>query len=206
MTGRRRDPGAPIVVSAYDLCAALYEHVNRFPRAQRTLIGRLILDEALRMMAALTLANRLADKREALEEASGRLDALRIAWAARRATQEPAVEGAWNTSRRNRAPHPARRNDKRRSANGESVLLEDVLDVGEGARSRVRDAGGCRFGSLERVVVAPPHGVLRVAVTCEPASRARVDRHVAAIGLGCLPFEHRDAIDQGAQAGADRVA
>lgn len=79
MTGRRRDPGAPIVVSAYDLCAALYEHVNRFPRAQRTLIGRLILDEALGMMAALTLANRLADEREALEEGSGWLDALRIA-------------------------------------------------------------------------------------------------------------------------------
>lgn len=31
------------------------------------------------MLAALTLANRLADKREALAEASGRLDALRIA-------------------------------------------------------------------------------------------------------------------------------
>jgi hypothetical protein len=37
-----------------------------------------ILDEALRMLAALTMANRLADKREALAEASGRLDALRI--------------------------------------------------------------------------------------------------------------------------------
>ena len=79
MSDRRRDPGAPIVVSAYDLAAALYEHVNRFPRAQRTLLGRLILDEALKLLAALTLANRLADKREALEEASGRLDALRIA-------------------------------------------------------------------------------------------------------------------------------
>lgn len=67
------------MVRAYDLCAALYAHVNRFPRAQRTLLGRLILDEALRMMAALTLANRLADKRGALEEASGHLDALRIA-------------------------------------------------------------------------------------------------------------------------------
>lgn len=35
MTGRRRDPGAPIVVSAYDLCAALYEHVSRFLRARQ---------------------------------------------------------------------------------------------------------------------------------------------------------------------------
>jgi hypothetical protein len=38
-----------------------------------------ILDEALRLMAALALANRLSDKCEALAEASGRLDALRIA-------------------------------------------------------------------------------------------------------------------------------
>lgn len=70
MTRRRHDPGAPIVVSAYDLCATLYEHVNRFPRAQRTLLGRLILDEALRMLTALTRANRLADKRQCLAEGS----------------------------------------------------------------------------------------------------------------------------------------
>ncbi|MBM3668207.1 MAG: hypothetical protein FJW90_12210 [Actinobacteria bacterium] len=69
---------APIIVRSYDLCAALYEHVDRFPRAQRTLLGRVILDEGLRMLTALSLANRLADKREALAEASGRLDALRI--------------------------------------------------------------------------------------------------------------------------------
>jgi len=25
------DPGAPIVGRSYDLCAELYEHVNRFP-------------------------------------------------------------------------------------------------------------------------------------------------------------------------------
>lgn len=62
MTRRRHDPGAPIVASAYDLCVALNEHVNRFPRAQRTLLGRLMLDEALRMPTALTLANWLADR------------------------------------------------------------------------------------------------------------------------------------------------
>lgn len=76
---RRNDPGAPIVMRSYDLCAELYQHVNRFPRAQRGLLGRVILDEALRMLAALTLANRLVNKTEALSEASGHLDALRIA-------------------------------------------------------------------------------------------------------------------------------
>lgn len=76
---RRSDTGAPIIVRAYDLCAALYEHVNRFPRAQRTLLGRLILDEALRVLASLTVANRLTNKRQSLEAASGHLDALRIA-------------------------------------------------------------------------------------------------------------------------------
>lgn len=79
MPSGRPDEGAPIVGLTYDLCGSLYEHVNRFPRAQRTLLGRVVLDEALRMLAALTVANRLADKREALAEASGRLDAVRIA-------------------------------------------------------------------------------------------------------------------------------
>ncbi|MGH2603817.1 MAG: hypothetical protein ACRDJ9_31085 [Dehalococcoidia bacterium] len=74
---RRNDDGAPIVVRAYDLCAALYAHVNRFPRAQRTLLGRMVLGEALRMLAALTVANRLVDKHQPLAEASGHLDALR---------------------------------------------------------------------------------------------------------------------------------
>lgn len=74
----RRDEGAPIVGRAYELCAALYEHVDRFPRAQRTLLGRVVLDDGLRMLTALARANRLADKRPALIEASGRLDALRI--------------------------------------------------------------------------------------------------------------------------------
>jgi len=42
----------PIVQRSYDLCVVLYEHVNRFPRAQRTLLGRVILDEALRMLVS----------------------------------------------------------------------------------------------------------------------------------------------------------
>lgn len=36
----RADDLVPIVGRSYDLCASLYEHVNRFPRAQRTLLGR----------------------------------------------------------------------------------------------------------------------------------------------------------------------
>lgn len=35
--GRRAADLIPIVQRSYDLCAGLYEHVNRFPRAQRTL-------------------------------------------------------------------------------------------------------------------------------------------------------------------------
>ena len=68
----------PIVQRSYDLCAGCYEHVNRFPRAQRTLLGRVILDDALQMLVLLTVANRRAQKVEGLAEASGRLDALRI--------------------------------------------------------------------------------------------------------------------------------
>ncbi len=68
----------PIVQRSYDLCARLYEHVNRFPRVERGLLGRVILEDALQMLVVLTVANRRDDKRQALGEASGRLDALRI--------------------------------------------------------------------------------------------------------------------------------
>lgn len=53
----------PIVQRSYDLCAGLYEHVNRFPRAQRTLLGRVMLDDALRTLVLLTTASRRAGKR-----------------------------------------------------------------------------------------------------------------------------------------------
>ncbi|MGH8584537.1 MAG: hypothetical protein ACREWG_17565 [Gammaproteobacteria bacterium] len=68
----------PVVQKSYDLCAGLYTQVNRFPRAQRGLLGRVILEDALAMLVSLTVANRRADKAETLREASGRLDALRI--------------------------------------------------------------------------------------------------------------------------------
>ena len=68
----------PVVQRSYDLCAGLYEHVNRFPRAQRSLLGRVILEDGLQMLVLLTVANRRREKVETLAEASGRLDALRI--------------------------------------------------------------------------------------------------------------------------------
>ena len=67
----------PVVQKSYDLCAGLYTQVNRFPRAQRGLLGRVILEDALVMLVLLTVANRRADKADSLREASGRLDALR---------------------------------------------------------------------------------------------------------------------------------
>jgi MutS domain I len=77
MTDRQEDL-IPVVQRSYDLCAGLYEHVNRFPRAQRTLLGRVILEDALQMLTLLTVVNRRTVKHEGLAEASGRLDALRI--------------------------------------------------------------------------------------------------------------------------------
>jgi hypothetical protein len=68
----------PVVERSSDLCAGLYEPVNRFPRAQRTLLGRVILEDALQMLVLRTVANRRTEKGETLAEASGRLDALRI--------------------------------------------------------------------------------------------------------------------------------
>jgi len=69
----------PVVQRSYDLCAGIYEHVNRFPRAQRGLLGRVVIDDALRLLALLTVANRLRERAGSLAEASGRLDAVRIA-------------------------------------------------------------------------------------------------------------------------------
>ncbi|MBM4270010.1 MAG: four helix bundle protein, partial [Deltaproteobacteria bacterium] len=63
---------------SYDLCVGLHEHVSRFPRAQRGLLGRAILDEGLRMLTLLAATNRAVDRLPGLTEASGRLDALRI--------------------------------------------------------------------------------------------------------------------------------
>ncbi len=69
----------PVVQRSYDLCASVYEHVNRFPRAQRGLFGRVVIDDARRMLALLTVATRLRERADSLAEASGRLDAVRIA-------------------------------------------------------------------------------------------------------------------------------
>lgn len=77
MGSRGRDL-IPVVQKSYDLCANLYTYVNRFPRAQRGLLGRVILEDALQMLVSLTVANRRVEKTETLHEASGRLDALRI--------------------------------------------------------------------------------------------------------------------------------
>jgi len=68
----------PVVQKSYDLCAGLYSYVDRFPRAQRGLLGRVMLEDALQMLVSVTVANRRANKMENLEDASGRLDALRI--------------------------------------------------------------------------------------------------------------------------------
>lgn len=77
MSARKADL-IPVVQKSYDLCAGLYAQVHRFPRVERGLLGRVILEDALQMLVALTVANRRSDKAETLREASGRLDALRI--------------------------------------------------------------------------------------------------------------------------------
>jgi hypothetical protein len=68
MGSRGRDL-IPVVQKSYDLCANLYAYVNRFPRAQRGLLGRVILEDALQMLVSLTVANRRAEKTETLHEA-----------------------------------------------------------------------------------------------------------------------------------------
>jgi 23S rRNA-intervening sequence protein len=69
----------PVVQRSYDLCAGLYQHVQRFPRVERGLLGRVMVEDALRLLVGLTAANRRREKATALMEAGGHLDALRIA-------------------------------------------------------------------------------------------------------------------------------
>jgi len=58
---RRDSELIPIVQRSYDLCVGLHEHVSRFPRAQRGLLGRAILDEVLPLTLAEGFADRLDD-------------------------------------------------------------------------------------------------------------------------------------------------
>jgi hypothetical protein len=69
----------PIVQRAYDFAVDLHGAVNRFPRAQKPLLGRELIGLALRLLLTLVTANRRRDKVPDLEEASGTVDALRIA-------------------------------------------------------------------------------------------------------------------------------
>jgi hypothetical protein len=61
----------PVLQRSYDLCAGLYEPVNRFPRAQRTLLGRVSLEDALQMLVLRTVANRRTEKRSISRRCSG---------------------------------------------------------------------------------------------------------------------------------------
>jgi len=45
------DDLSPIVQRAYDVAVALYDHVNRFPRAHKPLLGRELTGLALRLLA-----------------------------------------------------------------------------------------------------------------------------------------------------------
>jgi hypothetical protein len=68
----------PIVQRAYDFAVALYGQVNRFPRAQKPLLGRELMGLALQLLVRLVTANRRRDKVPELEAASGTVDALRV--------------------------------------------------------------------------------------------------------------------------------
>ena len=68
----------PIVQRAYDFAVELVNHVNRFPRAHKPLLGRELVGLALRLLVTLVTANRRRDKIPELEVSSGTLDALRI--------------------------------------------------------------------------------------------------------------------------------
>ncbi len=68
----------PIIQKGFDLNVALYGYVNRFPRADKALLGREILRQALDLVVLLVTANHQADKVPTLQESSTRLDAVRI--------------------------------------------------------------------------------------------------------------------------------
>jgi len=50
----------PIVQKSYDLCTGLYTHVDRFPRAQRGLLGRVMIEDGLQMLVQPQWRTRLS--------------------------------------------------------------------------------------------------------------------------------------------------
>lgn len=68
----------PIVQRSFDFCLKLYGYVNGFPKAQKPLLGRELIAQALSMLVLFVTANRRANKLPELEEASVKLDTLRI--------------------------------------------------------------------------------------------------------------------------------
>lgn len=56
------DAVIPIVQRAYDFAVSLYAHVNRFPRAQKPLLGRELFGLGVRLIVTLVTANRRRDK------------------------------------------------------------------------------------------------------------------------------------------------
>ena len=63
---------------SFDLCVALYAHVNRFPRAHKSLLGRDLLAAVQRMLIGLITATRHRERLPILQEADLQLEALRI--------------------------------------------------------------------------------------------------------------------------------
>lgn len=68
----------PLVQGSFDLSVKVYEHVNRFPRAHKTLLGRDLLSAAQGMLVSLTAASKSRKRTPLLEEADIHLERLRI--------------------------------------------------------------------------------------------------------------------------------
>jgi len=68
----------PLAQRSFDLCIALYNHVNRFPKAHKSLLGRDILNAVQQMLIYFITATRSRDRLSALEEADLYLEKIRI--------------------------------------------------------------------------------------------------------------------------------
>jgi four helix bundle protein len=67
-----------IYQKTYDFILWLYPMVNKFPKAQRFVLGQRIDNKILELLHEMIVANALRDKLASLQQASVELDELRI--------------------------------------------------------------------------------------------------------------------------------
>ncbi len=78
MNQDKREDLLPLAQKSFDLCVELYAHVNRFPRAHKSLLGRDLLTASQQMFVELIRATHRRERLLVLEDADIHLETVRL--------------------------------------------------------------------------------------------------------------------------------